>query len=308
MLFVALVLVADLDSAPRHGPRVRPAECNVLPGERGANVWERAKIPELRRYCDLVASATAKLAPGSRMVPDVVLLADQADALVPGRAAPMLVKGRALCQLARYSDALAALRAAEGRDERALDEPAALLAWARSLAFTGDAAGARAAYRALLPRAEALPLADRGVAYLGAGMLAMAAGPSGLDETIAILRQARRDSQDLLRAAATFALALALDRAGDGGEALAVLAEEGAGEAPSVMEDARVLAAMGPGAHAEARAIEALAAGSAGKREVARAKWREVLAEAGESGAWAAHARAHEVGEGARPAGASRHP
>ncbi|MDP9000911.1 MAG: hypothetical protein M3O46_12450, partial [Myxococcota bacterium] len=39
----------------------RPPECDDR-GGRTANVWERAKSPELRRYCDLVASASSKLA------------------------------------------------------------------------------------------------------------------------------------------------------------------------------------------------------------------------------------------------------
>ena len=144
----ALLLFADVDAAFHRGPRVRPPECNVLPGERGANVWERAKVPELRHYCDVVASAAAKLAPGSRMLPEVVLLADEAERLVPGRAAPMLLKGRALSQLGRHGEALIALRAAHDRDDHSLDDPAALLAWARSLELTGDARAARRAMRA----------------------------------------------------------------------------------------------------------------------------------------------------------------
>jgi tetratricopeptide (TPR) repeat protein len=305
-LLVALALMADVGVA-HHGPRVRPVECNVLPGERGANVWERAKVPELRRYCDLLASASAKLAPGSQMVAEVVALADQADGLVPGRPAPMVLKGRALCQLARHADALVALRAARSRDDHALDDPAVLLAWARSLAFTGETDEAHAAYRTLLPRAEALPLADRGVAYLGAGMLAMSLGPAGVDESVAILRQARHDSQDLLRAAATFALALALDRAGDAGEATAVLAEEGPDEAASVMAEGRVLEAMGKAGHEEAQAILALALDAAGKHEAARAAWRAYLTDGAEGGTWSAHAHAH-LGHAPRSASAARHP
>lgn len=308
LVLLGLPLLADVG----RGPRVRPVECNVLPGERGANVWERAKIPELRRYCDLLASASAKLTPGTRMLPDVVRLADEADRLVPGRAAPLLLKGRALSTMSQHAPALAALREARARDDRALDEPMALLAWARSLAFSGDSVAAHAAYRELLPRADALPLADRGVAYLGAGMLVMAEGPAGLDETIAILRQARHDSQDLLRAGATYALALALDRSGDPAEAAAVLADEGARDAVNVMADARVLSAMGVTGAIEAYAIEALALDVAGKHEDARTAWQRYLAEGGSGGVWEAHARTHAgraptAAAGARPI-AGRHP
>jgi tetratricopeptide (TPR) repeat protein len=295
---VALALAFALPpvaAAPR-GVRVRPVECNVLPGERGANVWERAKIPELRRYCDLVASASAKLTPGSRMLTDVVRLVDEADALVPGRAAPPLLKGRALAELEQYAAALDAFRLAEARDARALDDPLALLAWARTLASTGDLGAARAAYRALLPRADMLPLADRGVAYLGAGVLAMTSGAPALGEAIAILREGRRDSQDLMRAASTFALALALDRSGAPGEALAVLAEGGVGDAKRVMGDARVLRALG-GAGAEAGAAVALALDVAGDHAGSRQAWRTYLATGAAKGTWDAHARAH-AGEG----------
>jgi len=293
---VALALLADLVGVAHHAPGARPAECGVLPGGPGANVWERAKVPQLRPYCDHLASAAAKLTPGSRMNADAVRLADEAEALVPGRPAAMVLKGRALCQLARYAEAVKALQVARERDPRALDDPAALLAWSRALAFTGDRAGARAAYRLLLPRAEVLPLADRGVAYVGAGVLAMSGGPDALGETIAILRQARSDSQDLLRSAATLLLALALDRSGDAAEAAeaaSVLAEEGVREATTVMTDPRVLQAMGRGGEGEGKAVLALALEVDGKPKEARAAWEAYLARGGAGGAWEAHARAH---------------
>jgi tetratricopeptide (TPR) repeat protein len=308
VLALALPLLADVDAASHRGPRVRPPECNVLPGEHGANVWERAKVPELRHYCDVVASAAAKLLPGSHMLPEVVTLADEAERLVPGRATPMLLKGRALGQLGRYGEALVALRAAHDRDDHALDDPAALLAWARSLELTGDTRAAHEAYRALLPRADALALADRGVAYLGAGMLAMSLGPSGIDEALAILRQARRDSQDLLRSASTFALALALARAGAGGEAAAVLTEAGAGDAATVMRDPRVVDAMGASGRKEGAAVEALALDVIGQHAAARARWRAYLDEGGEAGAWAAQARAGAAGGPARAPSRARRP
>jgi tetratricopeptide (TPR) repeat protein len=289
LALLVLSLLADMG----HGPRVRPAECNVLPGERGANVWERAKIPQLRRYCDLIASASAKLSPGSQLLTDVVRISDEAEALVPGRPAPLVLKGRALSALGRHAEALVVLRAAQARDERALDDPMALLAWARSLALTGDTVHARVAYRDLLPRADALPLADRGVAYLGAGMLAMAEGPSALGETIAILRQARRDSQDLLRAASTYALALALDRSGDTDEAVAVLREAGVDDAASVAENPRVKDAMGMTAERESHAVLALALEVAGRREPAIVEWQAYLSNGGAGGPWEAHARSH---------------
>jgi len=299
---VALLLLADVTA--HHGAGGRPAECNALPGERGANVWERAKIPDLQHYCDLLASGAAKLSPGSRSANDVVALAERAEHLVPGRAATCILRGRALAQLGKYADALVALRDAKSRDERALDEPTALFALARSLASTGDAAAAHEAFRELLPRTSALPLADRSVAYLAAAMLVMSTGPTGLDETIAILRQARRDSQDLLRSAATLALALALDRAGDAREASAILAEEAIAAPKSILESTRVLDAMGRTGAVESAAIEALALETLGKRDAARAAWQTYVA-AVPGGVWEAHAKAHLAARG--PATA-RHP
>jgi tetratricopeptide (TPR) repeat protein len=217
----------------------------------------------------------------------------------------MLLKGRALCRLGRFAEARAALSAAHDRDDRALDDPAALLAWARALESAGEGSLARDAYRTLLPRAETLSLADRGVAYLGAGMLAMSRGPEGLGEAIAILRQARHESQDLLHAAASFELALALDRAGDSGEAAAVLAEEGTGDAGRVMADARVLEALGVAGRKDVHATEALVLDAAGKHDAARVEWRAYVAD---GGVWTAHARASEARGGAREVVAPRHP
>jgi tetratricopeptide (TPR) repeat protein len=145
----ALLLLADVMGHHANASGgARPPECNALPGERGANVWERAKIPELQHYCDLLASGSAKLAPGSPMAREVVKLAAEAEQLVPGRAAAKLLEGRALAQLGEYPQALAAFRHAKERDEHALDDPTALLALARALSSTGDDPAAREAFRA----------------------------------------------------------------------------------------------------------------------------------------------------------------
>jgi hypothetical protein len=124
-------------------------------------------------------------------------------------------------------------------------------------------------------------------------MLAMAEGAPALGETIAILRQARRDSQDLLRAASTYALALALDRSGDADEAAAVLREAGVDDAASVSQNPRVKDAMGVTADRESHAMLALALEVAGRREAAKVEWQAYLANGGAGGPWEAHARSH---------------
>ena len=53
----------------------RPPECTLSGTHSGSemqsgvyNVWECAKAPQLRRYCDSVAGATSKLAGSTAMV------------------------------------------------------------------------------------------------------------------------------------------------------------------------------------------------------------------------------------------------
>ncbi|MCW5838043.1 MAG: hypothetical protein KIS78_36975, partial [Labilithrix sp.] len=105
-----LALVWLLSPAATQGAfgTARPAECGVADGFRAANAWERAKEPNLRRYCDLLASGTAKLVgSGSNvLVNEVPQIADEADKLLPGRAAPAVLKGRALLRLGKAPEAL----------------------------------------------------------------------------------------------------------------------------------------------------------------------------------------------------------
>jgi len=280
----------------------RPVECGALDGGRASNVWERAKSPELRRYCDLLASGAAKLAGSGPMTHDVLAIADEADHAMPGRAAPGVLRGRALARLGRFPEALAALESARARDERALDEPVALLAWARALAQAGRTKDALDAYRALLPRASLLVTADRGPAYVEAGLLAMGEGPGGLPGAVAIFRQGRREAQDTGRAVAAVALALALDRSGEKAEAKATLAALGAGEARAALEDATLRASLGVGAAPEVFAMLGLTleGGDAAAARAGRDAWQRYLGSAAGSGPWADHAREHLAERGAR--------
>jgi hypothetical protein len=76
----------------------RPPECGD-PGGRGGNVWERAKSPELRRYCDLLASASSKLAGTASMPGEALASARAAYQVLPDHAAPRVLEGRALAAL-----------------------------------------------------------------------------------------------------------------------------------------------------------------------------------------------------------------
>ncbi len=277
----------------------RPAECGLSDGFRASNPWERAKEPNLRRYCDLLASGTAKLvgAGSSVLVKDVPAIADEADRLLPGRASPSVLKGRALLRLGRAEDAVAALVEAKKRDDRALDDPVALLAWARANARTGKLAEAAQAYRAALPRTSALSAQERSAASFEAGMTVMAeargATAAALDDAVAMFRQARRDAQDAMQVASVAALALALDRSGQREEARAVFGDRPHGDMRLLLGDPRVVEALADaGAAGEADALVAIALETQDP-PAAKDAWRKYLEGPGGKAGWAAHAREH---------------
>jgi tetratricopeptide (TPR) repeat protein len=197
------------------------------------------------------------------------------------------------------------LKEARTRDDRALDDPVALLAWARANARTGHLEDAAQAYRAALPRTSALGASERSAASFEAGMIVMAQGPQTIDDAVAMLRQARREAQDAMQVASVVALALALDRSGQKDEAKAVLAERVRLDAKPMTSDPRVLEALADaGSVAESDALLATAlepSDPAGAREL----WRKYADGPGGKGAWSDHARAHE---GAAPHAAKAAP
>jgi len=272
----------------------RPAECGLVEGFKGTNVWERAKEPQLRQYCDLLASGTAKLVGSAALAKEVPGIAADADKLLPGRAAPKVLEGRALLRLGSAPDAVRALEEARKRDDRALDDPVALLAWARANARTGRADEAVQAYRAALPRTSALSTPERSAASFEAGMIVMAQGPKAIDDAVAMLRQARREAQDALQTAAVVALALSLDRAGQREEARAVLAERARSDVKPTLAEPRVASALADaGMTHETDALLAIALESSDPA-AAREAWRRYLEGAGGKGPWAEHARTRE--------------
>ncbi len=289
---LAMVLILAQIAAGAGGP---PKECVALSTHGGSNLWERAKAPELGRYCDLLASAAAKLAGPAHVVMEIIAIADEADRMEPGRAAAPILRGRALARLGKYPAALDELKEAKARDELALDEPEALLVWARVQSFTGHTDEALTAYRALMPRASALGIEERGLVYVGAGMLAMSRGPKGIDEAISILRQARKDSQDVAQRVAALALARARDRAGESAEARLLLSDRPRDGIPGLLAEPAAIEAMGPQWDVERDAMVAFAMEGV---DAARARrgWTSYLEGLGGHGPWAAHARAHAAG------------
>jgi tetratricopeptide (TPR) repeat protein len=281
--------LAQLAAAAGGWTTGRPPECGE-PGGRAANVWERAKSPELRRYCDLVASAASKLAGTTAMAEQALAAAHQADGVVPGHAAPRVLEGRALVALGRLDEAAEALADGKARDPRALEDPLALLAWARVLARTGHAADAADAYRALLPRATSLSAAERSAAGVEAGLVAMQRGPAGLDEAVAALREAAREAQDESAAIATLALAVALDRRGDADECRALLDGRAHGDPRTPLSSPRSkeLLAVAPAERDALIAIGLESTDGAGARDA----WQAFLTSA-PKGPWAEWAKAH---------------
>lgn len=278
----------------------RPAECTVDSGS-AANVWERAKSPELRKYCDLVASAASKLAGTAAMAEAALAAAREANGILPGHAAPRVLEGRALAALGKLDEALAALRDGKARDPSALDDPLALHSWGRLLARTGHLPEAAEAYRALLPRTTGLSSEERAVSAIEAGLVAMASGPAAMDDAVAALREALHEAQDEALSVTALALALALDRRGDSREAQALLADRAGqvrGDPRVVFEGARAkeLLAVAP---KEGLAIVGLALendDSAGALDA----WTEYVAAGPSPVPWEAHARAHLAALAAR--------
>jgi tetratricopeptide (TPR) repeat protein len=289
VLPLALVLLAQAASLGGWTAG-RPPECGDANGH-GANVWERAKTPELKHYCDLVAGASSKLAGSAAMAQAALETARQADKLLPGHAAPRILEGRALSAMGKLEEARTALQDARSRDFAALDDPTALLAWARVSARTGHADEATQAYRTLLPRASALTAVERGEACIEGGILeSVVRGRDGIDEATAALREAVHDARDDALAVAVLGLALALDRRGDQDEARALLAGRAHGDPRSLLaqRDSKQLLSVAPAEESALLAIGLESTDVAGAREA----WEKYLS-AAPAGAWAAHAKAH---------------
>jgi tetratricopeptide (TPR) repeat protein len=289
MLAVVSLVVAQAVSAGPGAPSARPADCREGSALRHANVWERAKAPDLQRYCDLLATAASKLAGVSPAPAPAIEAARAAEALLPGKAPARVLEGRALALLGHLPEALAAFEDARARDPRAFDEPAALLSLSRVYAASGRDAEASRAYSDLLPRLSELSAAERSAIAIEAGIVAMRVGPRAVEEAIADLREALRGARGEAERFAVLALALALDRGGQEVEARTLLVERARGEPRAAV------AAWSRGAAlalrpAEAAALAALAlegSDPAGARD----EWSECVEDG--SGPWVRQARDH---------------
>ncbi|WP_231511588.1 tetratricopeptide repeat protein [Chondromyces apiculatus] len=289
----------------------RPPECSLRtrrPLGRGPTVWERARIPSLQRYCDLIARAHAQLATDPRAARDAAVLAAKE---LPGHAAPAVVHARALLALGSATDAAPLFEQARKLDPRSVEDPSTMYDLARTLRLTGKHEDALVVYRALVPRLDLLGPADRRVATLleaaHVAMAVAAAPPANakdakdeararLDEAAAYLREARLRPPGQLTGDVLLSLALVLDRSGD--RALADAALDSASEV-----GARTHASSYLVAEEDALALDALSL-ERSDPATASARWQAFLGGKGGKGPWAsaAQARVARLGTTARTA------
>jgi len=268
----------------------RPAECRPASGQVGRSAWERARRPAERAYCDALARGYALLASDPSRALDAARRAEKA---VPGRAATKVLEGRALVARDRPHDAFAAFSAAEKRDRRSLEAPAALHDMAISALLDGQRARALSAYRQLVPRVGLLPdVHERQRVLVEAALTVMGEGEKSLGEAIGYLTEARRQrGAPGLGGVVAGALALALDRQGHRQEAGGVVAEAGAPLGPMTLANAADAARTVAAPPGELHAVAAILIERT-HPEMARAEWSAFAeSESGRSGPFALHAK-----------------
>ncbi len=218
----------------------RPKECtsgSKRALSQGPSVWERARVPTLQKYCDMLSRARAQLASNPDLSKAAALEADKA---LPGKAAPKVALARAALALGDLESAARQFLAAKAIDPRSVEDPSTMHDLARVLRKTGKKEEALTVYRALVPRVDLLSTTERRVSVLlEAAHASMAARAddkdkaaksdllkaSPLDEAIAYLREAKQRPPTLLSNDVALSLVLALDRAGESEQADAALAD-----------------------------------------------------------------------------------
>lgn len=255
-----------------------------------SNLWESAKMPSLRAHCDLLQLGVRAFREGR--FTDAVAFAQRADGEPKDQPGPWVVRGEAYARWGNAEEAVKSFDKAKAIHPRALDDAEALDDYGSVLVRLKRADDARKVYRVLLPRASgSAGLCPFGgdcdaaaLAYLTAGELAVESGAGSLEEAVAILREARaRGASNDVKRTAVMALALALDRRGDGDQARDLVSKIFANEVPPEIR-VRFIAPE------EALAMRALAL-EVNDPALAIEQWRAYLAQGGEKRAWAAHAK-----------------
>ncbi len=203
----------------------RPRECGPdrQRPDQGwhVNFWDGVRQPLLRRYCDLLGRAQARLASSPDVAREAAGLADQ---ILPGHAAPWVLHGRANVLMGDYAHAVGDFDRAKTIDPRSVEDPQALVDMAAALRRAGKPDDALAAYRILVTRLGLLPSPETRVhVILEAASLAMSRGASGLPEAVAILREGVRQPLTRYDADVNALLLLALDRSDAPAEAASLV-------------------------------------------------------------------------------------
>lgn len=276
----------------------RAPECAVLFTKAGdknkPNLWEAAKQPALHAHCELLQKAIQRVDSGNFVA--ALDLAQKADDLTPNQPGPFVARGLAYARWGKPKDSAAAFDKAKSLHPRALDDATVLDDYGSVLVRLGKLDEARRAYRALLPRVTGptgmcgvqTQCAAASLAYLTAGVLAMDEGTTGLEEAVAILREARAKSEGELKRVATFALALALDRRGEAEQAREI-ASDMAKTRGVPTEIPPEITARFPGLE-EAHAIRAIGLETTEPATAIEA-WKQYLSNGGDKRTWAAHAK-----------------
>jgi tetratricopeptide (TPR) repeat protein len=259
---------------------MRPPECAARADAAGSgvNVWEAAKEPNLAGYCDRLAKGYGLLAAAPARAR---VIAGEADRLLPGHAAPWVLRGRASVALAEFELAGGELERALELSPRALQDPPSLRAWALSLQRIGQRDRALAVYRLLAPRLSlGFTTEERGAVLVEAAEVALGLGPLALDDAIAFLEEARSLPLRSQRPLVLAELCLAFDR-----RPLPREAESARAAFAETAFDPRAFESRG-----EVDAAAAIVLEPTDVRE-ARGRWEHYLSGDGGSGAWAEHAR-----------------
>lgn len=282
----------------------RPKECMSASRRslnQGPSVWQRARVPTLQKYCDMLSRARAQLSSNPELSKTAALEADKA---LPGKAAPKVAIARAALALGDLETAAKEFLAAKKIDPRSVEDPSTMHDLARVLRKTGKKAEALAVYRALVPRVDLISSTERRVSVLleaaHASMAAIAAEAdektakadkdplksSPLDEAIAYLREAKQRPPTLLANDVALTLVLALDRAGEREAADAALADAHRTGARVRQSSLDYLSDSN-----EKIALEALVL-EGSDRAAAIKSWEAYLATPAGKGPWASAARA----------------
>jgi tetratricopeptide (TPR) repeat protein len=255
-------------------------ECLAAAPAARAGPWQRARASQLTTYCDELARALASLDadPGRARA-----AAERAEALLPGRAAPLLLQGQAATREGKYEQAVGLFRRASERDAQALDDPRSLYDFARALEEAEGHLKALEAYRRLAPLTSSLAGEERAQALVGAALAAGARGPEANDEALALVRSALQEGPPSLRPVLHALLALSLDRRG------------ARAEAAQAAERARRAGALGWLEEAKRGGDEWVAVRARllepADLSAAAGLWQAFLRGPGGRGPWAAHAR-----------------